>query len=90
MMDRCDVNGEGTSPLYQLLKGSAPTVGKDIRWNFDTKWLLNGDATEVRGGELVASPHTHGHTTHTRAQTHTRRLRTPPPHTDRVSGSTKA
>jgi len=38
LMDKIDVNGENTSPLYRLLKEHLPG---DIRWNFE-KFLIRG------------------------------------------------
>lgn len=43
MMEKIEVNGPGTHPAYQLLKGSE---GADIRWNFFSKFVVTCDATE--------------------------------------------
>lgn len=37
VMEKTDVNGPGTHPVYSFLKG--PDTG-DIRWNFFTKFLV--------------------------------------------------
>jgi glutathione peroxidase len=42
MFQKCEVNGPGTHPFFEFLKGSAPGVlgTKGIKWNF-TKFLVD-------------------------------------------------
>ncbi len=49
LMAKIDVNGEGTTPLYQWLKSEAPGIlgSKRIKWNF-TKFLIGRDGQVVR------------------------------------------
>ena len=46
---KIEVNGDGTTPLYQWLKSEAPGImgSKGIKWNF-TKFLINRDGQVVR------------------------------------------
>mmetsp|Transcript_23535 Transcript_23535/g.51622 ORF Transcript_23535/g.51622 Transcript_23535/m.51622 type:complete len:205 (-) Transcript_23535:7-621(-) len=37
IMEKIDVNGPNTHPVFQTLKGEG---GADIRWNFVTKWIV--------------------------------------------------
>ncbi|WP_284246519.1 glutathione peroxidase [Thalassotalea insulae] len=48
LMDKIDVNGDSTAPLYQYLKSEAKGIlgTKNIKWNF-TKFLIN------RNGQVV-------------------------------------
>jgi glutathione peroxidase len=48
MFAKIDVNGDGTHPLYRLLKGEqAGILGTEaIKWNF-TKFLVDRDGTVV-------------------------------------------
>jgi glutathione peroxidase len=42
MFQKCEVNGPGTHPFFEFLKGSAPGVlgTEGIKWNF-TKFLVD-------------------------------------------------
>ena len=48
MFAKVDVNGDGTHPLYRLLKKAAPgLLGTEaVKWNF-TKFLVEGDGAKV-------------------------------------------
>jgi glutathione peroxidase len=48
-MGKVEVNGEGTTPLYDWLKSEAPGLlgSKAIKWNF-TKFLIGRDGKVVR------------------------------------------
>ncbi|MCJ2177091.1 glutathione peroxidase [Novosphingobium album (ex Hu et al. 2023)] len=49
LMGKIEVNGAGTVPLYDWLKGEAPGIlgSKSIKWNF-TKFLIGRDGRVVR------------------------------------------
>ena len=49
LMAKVDVNGDGTTPLYQWMKGEAPGLmgSKSIKWNF-TKFLIDREGQVVR------------------------------------------
>jgi glutathione peroxidase len=49
MMAKVEVNGDGTTPLYQWLKAEAPGIlgSKGVKWNF-TKFLIGRDGKVVR------------------------------------------
>ena len=49
LMAKVDVNGDGTTPLYQWMKGEAPGLmgSKSIKWNF-TKFLIDREGRVVR------------------------------------------
>ena len=48
MFAKVEVNGDGTHPLYRLLKKAAPgLLGTEaVKWNF-TKFLVEGDGAKV-------------------------------------------
>jgi glutathione peroxidase len=48
-MDKIEVNGDDTHPLYEYLKKSAPGIlgSKNIKWNF-TKFLVNKQGEVVK------------------------------------------
>ena len=48
MFEKIEVNGEGTHPLYKILKEQAPGLmgSKKIKWNF-TKFLISKDAKNI-------------------------------------------
>ena len=52
MFAKIDVNGEGTAPLYTLLKEAKPG---DIAWNF-TKFLVDGAGNVVERFEPKTTP----------------------------------
>lgn len=43
MMEKVDVNGKDTHPFFTALKSATGTEGKDIAWNFGTKWIVSDD-----------------------------------------------
>jgi glutathione peroxidase len=48
IMEKIEVNGPGTHPLFEYLKMAAPgAVGKSIKWNF-TKFLVQPDGSTVK------------------------------------------
>ena len=49
LMDKIDVNGAGTPPLYDWLKQEAPGLlgSRAVKWNF-TKFLIGRDGKVVR------------------------------------------
>ena len=49
LMDKIDVNGAGTPPLYDWLKKEAPGLlgSRAVKWNF-TKFLIGRDGKVVR------------------------------------------
>ena len=49
LMDKIEVNGDNTHPLYEYLKKSAPGIlgSKNIKWNF-TKFLINKQGEVVK------------------------------------------
>lgn len=53
MMDKVEVNGPGTSPVWSFLKGSGCSgCGDDVTWNFGAKFIIdkNGNVVERSGG----------------------------------------
>ena len=48
MFSKIEVNGDGASPLYKLLKQAQPGAGDnaDITWNFE-KFLIDADGKVV-------------------------------------------
>jgi glutathione peroxidase len=47
LMEKIEVNGPGTHPVFQFLKDHAPgLIGKNIKWNF-TKFLVDKDGQTV-------------------------------------------
>jgi glutathione peroxidase len=57
MFAKIDVNGDGTAPLYRLLKEAQPGDGDsaDITWNFE-KFLVDKQGDVVRRFGPVTSP----------------------------------
>ena len=49
LMDKIEVNGDNTHPLYRYLKQTAPGIlgSKKIKWNF-TKFLVNKNGKVVK------------------------------------------
>lgn len=49
IMEKVDVNGENIHPFFKELKKESGSTGKDILWNFDTKWIIaNGNVTNIQ------------------------------------------
>lgn len=47
-MDKVDVNGPQTSPVWQHLKSSGcPGCDADVRWNFAAKFLIDKEGKVV-------------------------------------------
>jgi glutathione peroxidase len=48
LMNKIEVNGQNTHPLYQYLKQAAPGIlgSTGIKWNF-TKFLINRDGSKI-------------------------------------------
>jgi len=52
MMDKIDVNGASTDPVWQYLKGACDTCDGDVRWNFAAKFIVDKEGNVVeRNGE---------------------------------------
>jgi glutathione peroxidase len=47
MTEKVDVNGPNSHPLYVALKQATGTSDKDIRWNFETKFVIERDGVSV-------------------------------------------
>ncbi len=48
LMDKVDVNGENTTPLFAALKSQMPDEeNEDIKWNF-TKFLIDAEGTVIK------------------------------------------
>jgi len=45
MLEKTEVNGPGAHPVYQALKEA--TSGDDVKWNFETKFLVARDGVSV-------------------------------------------
>mmetsp|Transcript_24623 Transcript_24623/g.34413 ORF Transcript_24623/g.34413 Transcript_24623/m.34413 type:complete len:120 (-) Transcript_24623:642-1001(-) len=52
MMDKVDVNGAQTSPVYKFLKGD----GGDIMWNFATKFLVDKEGKTLTRFDGMKAP----------------------------------
>lgn len=50
MMDKIDVNGAKTSPVWQFLKGKFPG---DVSWNFAAKFIIDKEVGWVVGIHLA-------------------------------------
>jgi glutathione peroxidase len=57
LMDKIDVNGDNTHPLYTELKESAPGLlgSKKVKWNF-TKFLIGKNADKITRFAPQAKP----------------------------------
>jgi len=55
MMEKIDVNGKDTHPVYKTLKGPD---GADIRWNFFTKFIVqcSGDGFPIERHDGAPPP----------------------------------
>lgn len=57
MMEKIEVNGANTHPVYTYLKGACDGCQGDVRWNFAAKFIIdkNGAVVERNGGSPAAS-----------------------------------
>eukprot|EP01024_Parvocaulis_polyphysoides_P028774 TRINITY_DN25980_c0_g1_i1.p1 TRINITY_DN25980_c0_g1~~TRINITY_DN25980_c0_g1_i1.p1 ORF type:complete len:194 (-),score=15.07 TRINITY_DN25980_c0_g1_i1:165-746(-) len=57
MMDKIDVNGPNTSPVWKYIKGACETCAGDVRWNFAAKFLVdkNGNVVERNSNNPMQS-----------------------------------
>lgn len=57
MMEKIDVNGPKTHPVYQYLKGACSNCSGDVRWNFAAKFIIDkkGNVVERNGDNPLAS-----------------------------------
>ena len=46
-MEKIDVNGPNSHPVYQALKKATKSEKDDIAWNFETKFLISKDGETV-------------------------------------------
>jgi len=53
MMAKVDVNGPNTSAVWSYLKSH---FAGDVKWNFDTKFLIDQNGTVVRRYDRVMTP----------------------------------
>ena len=47
-MEKIDVNGANTDPVYEFLKKATGSEDKDIKWNFETKFLVSPEGDVER------------------------------------------
>ncbi|CAG9466111.1 unnamed protein product [Pedinophyceae sp. YPF-701] len=47
MMEKCDVNGPQTHPVWSFLKQATNTADQDVKWNFACKFLVAKDGSVV-------------------------------------------
>lgn len=54
IMDKVDVNGPSTHPVFQFLKGATDDAS-DVKWNFASYWLVgkDGDVQRLSGGRTT-------------------------------------
>mmetsp|Transcript_25232 Transcript_25232/g.60714 ORF Transcript_25232/g.60714 Transcript_25232/m.60714 type:complete len:120 (-) Transcript_25232:764-1123(-) len=52
MMEKIDVNGPNTDPVYKFLKGDSG----DIVWNFATKFIIDKDGKTLRRYDGMKAP----------------------------------
>lgn len=57
MMDKIDVNGDQTSPVFQFLKGACASCAGDVKWNFAAKFIVDksGNVVERNGDNPAKS-----------------------------------
>lgn len=46
-MEKVNVNGPTTHPVYQALKKATKSEKEDIKWNFETKFLVSPDGSSI-------------------------------------------
>jgi len=47
MMEKCEVNGPNTHPVIKALKEATKSQDVDVKWNFETKFLVAKDGVSV-------------------------------------------
>ncbi len=54
--EKIDVNGSGTHPVWQWLKGACASCDGEVTWNFGAKFIIdkNGNVVERRGDNPLA------------------------------------
>ena len=58
IMEKIEVNGKGTHPVFAYLKDAAPAaLGKGIKWNF-TKFLVSKDGQTIKRYPSATTPET--------------------------------
>lgn len=57
MMEKVDVNGPKTHPVWAYLKSACDTCGGDVTWNFKAKFIVdkNGNVVQRNGNPPAAS-----------------------------------
>ncbi len=56
LMQKVDVNGKNTHPVFEFVKEKAPgIIGKSVKWNF-TKFLVRADGTTVTRYDSRTTP----------------------------------
>ena len=61
MMDKVDVNGPNTSPVWKFLKEQSGKAD-DVTWNFAAKFIVDKDGNVVVGRRVArasTAQHTH-------------------------------
>jgi glutathione peroxidase len=46
-MEKVNVNGPETHPVYLALKKATKSEKMDVKWNFETKFLISRDAKSI-------------------------------------------
>jgi len=46
-MEKINVNGPSTHPVYRALKQATKSEDVDIQWNFETKFLIGKDGKTI-------------------------------------------
>uniref|UniRef100_A0A383VFI9 Glutathione peroxidase n=1 Tax=Tetradesmus obliquus TaxID=3088 RepID=A0A383VFI9_TETOB len=56
-MEKVEVNGPGTHPVWKYLKGACPTCDGEVTWNFKAKFIIDkeGNVVERNGDNPLAS-----------------------------------
>jgi len=57
-MEKTHVNGPKTHPVYQALKKATGSEGEDIKWNFETKFIIFPDGKQVARFSKAFEPQT--------------------------------
>ena len=48
LTEKCEVNGPNTHPLFLEHKRATNSLDKDVKWNFETKFLIAKDGVSVQ------------------------------------------